>query len=172
MPDAFVAVHVNNLLGLLTLLVLWIVLFKCTHILMLLLRREPLIGWAIGPLGITLMCLHEPSMFFIWLDVFFPALVSGGVLYFGLFSAYSPVTLPHAPVIQILVIVCGVLISSTGDLLAAFRDLRHPLWGEARILRSMQNLRATWARIHFTPFGYSYLHDHFGSNPTDLLQAL
>ena len=172
MPDMFAGVHVNNVLGLLTLLVLWIVLFKCAHMLMLLLRRAPLIGWAIGPLGITLMCLHEPSTLFIWLDVVCPALVSGGILYLGLFTYLSPVVLPHHPVVQVLIIGCGVLITSTGDLINALHDLRHPLWGEARILRNMQNLRATWARIHFTPFGYSYVHDHFGSNPTDLLQAL
>jgi len=46
------------------------------------------------------------------------------------------------------------------------------LWGEARILRTIQNLRATWARIYFTPFGYSYVRDRFGANPTELLQAL
>jgi hypothetical protein len=131
-----------------------------------------LIGWSVGPLGVSTLYLSEPSPVFILFNVLFPALVSACVLYIGLFTALpSPIILPHRPLVEILVIVCGVLITSTGDFLDALRDLRYPLWGEARILRSIQLLRASWATIHFTSFGLSYLRDHFGSNPTDLLQA-
>ncbi len=73
--------------------------------------------------------------------------------------------------IEILVVAAGVLLTSTGDFLDALRDLRHPLWGEARILRTLQFMRASCANIHFTAFGLSYLRDHFDSNPTDILQA-
>jgi hypothetical protein len=137
-----------------------------------LLMRRPLIGWSIGPFGMTLMCLHEPSLLYIWLDVLCPAFVSGGVLYLGLFTSLSPLALPRGPLVQILVIMCGVLFTSTTDFFNALRDMRHPLWGEARVLRNIQNLRATWARIYFTSFGYSYVRDRFGANPTELLQAL
>jgi hypothetical protein len=138
----------------------------------MLLRHGPLIGWAIGPFGVTVMFLHEPSIWYIWLNVFCPALVSGSIVYGGLFTSFSPVTLSHHPLFEVVTVICGVLVTSTGDFINALRDLRHPLWGEARILRSIQFLRASWAKIHFTPFGYSYLNDHFGSNPADLLQAL
>ncbi|MBV8695821.1 MAG: hypothetical protein JO125_09610 [Chloroflexi bacterium] len=172
MLGTLVGIHITNFLGLTMLLVLWIILFKFTHLLIMLLRHEPLIGWAIGPLGITIMSLHEPTAFYIWLDVLCPALVSAALLHLGLFTSLSPITLPHRPLIEIITIAIAVLLTSTGDVLNALRDLRYPLWGEARILRSIQTVRATWAKIHFTPFGYSYLNDHFGANPTDLLQAL
>jgi hypothetical protein len=172
MPGIVNGIHITNIWGLCILFVLWIVLFRCTHLLVMLIRREPLIGWAIGPLGVTLMVLHEPSTLRIWMDVLGPAVVSGGVLYVGLFTSLSPIVFPQHPFIQVLVITSGVLITSTGDFINALRDLRHPLWGEARILRSIQLLRATWAKIHFTPFGHSYLSDHFKTTPTDLLQAL
>jgi uncharacterized membrane protein YdcZ (DUF606 family) len=172
MPEALTHVRVTNVPGLLILLVLWIVFFQCTHLLVMLLRREPLIGWAVGPLGVSIVFLHEPSTVFIWLEVVCPALVSGGTLYFGLFTRLSPVMLPSHPLVEILIIAVGVLLTSTKDIMGALRDLRHPLWGEARLLRKIQTLRASWARIHFTPFGYSYLYDHFRSSPTDLLQAL
>ncbi len=165
-------VHILNAVGLVVLLVLWIVLFKCTHVLMTLLRNDPLIGWAVGPLGVTIMSLHEPSLLYIWLDVLCPALVSGSILYVGLFTSLSPVELSHHPLVQIVVVTCGVLLTSAADIVNAFRDLRHPLWGEARILRNIQLLRATWTKVHFTPFGNSYLTDHFGFNPSDLLQVL
>ena len=50
MPDMQAGVHITNVLGLVVLLVLWVLLFKSTHLLVTLARHEPLIGWAIGPL--------------------------------------------------------------------------------------------------------------------------
>jgi len=91
---------------------------------------------------------------FILFNALFPAVVSAFVLYLGLFTALpSPLALPSNPLVEILVITIGVLITSSVDFLDALRDLRYPLWGEARILRSIQLLRASWASIHFTPFG-------------------
>lgn len=172
MRASMTGIHVTNVLGLIGFLIVWIVLFECAKMLVMLLRNDPLIGWAIGPLGISGLFLSEPPAAFILFSALFPALISGCVLYFGLFSTFpSPIEIPHRPLIESLVIAVGVLISSTGDFLDALRDLRHPLWGEARILRSLQLLRASWATIHFTSFGLSYLRDHFDSNPTDLLQA-
>lgn len=171
MPDKFGSVQVHSFLGLFLFVLLWIVLCECTHVLVMALRHEPLLGWAISPFGVTFMFLHEPSVLSIWLNVLCPALVSGGVLYAGLFTTLSPVTLPHYPLWDIVIMLCGMLITSTADLFHALRDLRYPLWGEARVLRTIQNLRVTWARIHFTSFGHTYLLDHFGSNLSDLLRA-
>jgi len=172
MSGILTSIHITNLLGLVLFLMLWIVLFECAHVLVMVLRNEPLIGWAVGPLGVTIMSLHEPSALYILLNVLFPAIVSGSVLYVGFFTSLAPIVVPHHPLIIALVIASGILITTTGDAVSALRDLRYPLWGEARILRSIQSLRASWATIHFTPFGHSYLRDHFNSNPTDLLQAL
>ncbi len=172
MADFIASLHIFNPVGLILLLVLWIVLFRCAHILLPLLRHDPLIGWAVGPLGVSVMSLREPSLLSIWLDVLFPACVSGGILYLGLFTDIAPLSISHAPLVQILTIVCGVLLTSTLDIVNAFRDVRHPLWGEARILRTILLLRATWTKVHFTPFGHMYLNDHFGFSPADLLQVL
>ncbi len=166
------SLHGINIPGLVLLLVLWILLFKGVRLLVMLLRHDPLVGWAIGPLGITIMFVHEPSILFIWLILLCPAIASGSVLYVGLFTSLSPVALSHNLVVQVVVVGSGVFLSIMGDIFNAFQDLRHPLWGEARILRSIQWLRVTWAKVHFTPFGYSYLNDHFGSSPTDLWHAL
>lgn len=171
MQGILTSVHLTNLFGLGVLLIVWLALFVGTHVIVTLVRQEPLVGWAFGPLGVTVLFLREPSLWYIWLDVICPALVSGGVLYIGLFTSIAPITLPHYPLVEIVVIACGVCLTSIRDVANALRDVRYPLWGEARILRSMQLLRASWTKIHFTPFGYNYLSDHFGTNPTDLLQA-
>ncbi len=170
MPGIFASIRVHNLLGLGLFLLVWIILCEGTHVVVILLRHEPLLGWAVGPLGITIMYLYEPSALYVWLNVLCPALISGSVLYIGLFTSLSPVTLPHQPFFEVCLIFCGLLLSSTADLVRALRDLRYPLWGEARLLHTIQKLRASWASIHFTAFGYSYVRDHFGANPTELLQ--
>jgi hypothetical protein len=170
MPIALI--HITNLLGLAGLLIIWIILFEGAHVLVTLLRHGPLIGWAVSPWGVTVMFLHEPSTLYIWLNVLFPALVSGIVLYVGLFTSLAPITIPHQPLIEIAVITVGILLTSTVDFINALRDVRYPLWGEARILRNIQLLRASWATIHFTPFGLSYLRDRFGSSPSELLQVM
>jgi hypothetical protein len=168
-----VHVHVNSILGLIGFIVLWLALVECTKVLIALLKNEPIIGWAIGPFGITPLILSEPTTFFILFNAFFPAVISGCIVFFGLFSALpSALALPHRPLIEIPVIAVGVLFTSAGNIFNALCDLRHPLWGEARILRNIQYLRASYASIHFTSFGISYLRQQFGSNPTDLLQAL
>ncbi len=172
MPGTETRIHVTSIPGLVGYFVLWIVLVESARMLVTVLRNEPLIGWAVGPLGVSTLALSEPSLVFMVFNTFLPAIVSGLVLYIGFFTALpSPIVLPHTPLVETLVIVGGVLLTSTGDLLDALRDLRYPLWGEARILRSIQFLHASWATIHFTSFGLSYLREHFGSSPAELLQT-
>ncbi len=172
MPVATTSTHVLIILRALGLLLLWFLLFEVAHLLVGLLRHGPLIGWGIGPFGVTVVSLREPPVFFIWLNVFFPALVSGLVLYIGLFTPLALLRLSSTPLIEVVVILCGVLLASTFDFLAAVRDVRFPLWGEARILWTLQTLQASWSSIHFTSFGLSYLRDHFHSTPTDLLRVM
>lgn len=171
MPDIIASVYVTSIPRLVAYVLIWLILVECARILVRVYRNDPLLGWAVGPLGVSPLYLSEPSPVFILFNALFPALVSAFVLYLALFSAIpSPLSLPHNPLFEILVIIIGVLITSTLDFLDALRDLRYPLWGEARILRNIQLLRASWASIHFTPLGLSYLREHFGSNPTELLQ--
>lgn len=172
MHNIMSGIHVINPFGLVALLALWIVLFEGSHLLLSLLRNEPLIGWAVSPLGFTPLYVREPSIFYILLNVLFPALTSGFVLYIGLFTSITPISIPHEPFSGIFIILLGILITSAVDVINALRDLLYPLWGEARILRNIQMLRSSWASIHFTPFGSSYLREQFGSNPTDLLSSL
>ena len=172
MPGTIASIYVTSIPGLVTYVLLWILLVECARLLVRVFQNDPLVGWAVGPLGVSTLYLSEPSPVIILFNALFPAVVSAFVLYLGLFTALpSPLALPSNPLVEILVIAVGVLLTSTGDFLDAMRDLRYPLWGEARILRSIQLLCASWATIHFTSFGLSYLHENFGSNPTDLLQS-
>jgi hypothetical protein len=172
MSNTLYTMHAANLVGLVIFFITWVVLFKSAHLLIRLLHRDPLIGWAIGPLGFSILFLRKPSVLYLWLDTLIPALVSGFVVYIGLFTTFASVKVLHSIWVEGLTVVAGIALSSTSDLLNTVRDLRYPLWGEARLLRCIQGLRASWAQIHFTTFGSSYLNDHFGASPAELLQAL
>jgi hypothetical protein len=172
MPVIHSSIQVNNIPGLIAFLVVWPGLVVCSRLLISSLRSDPLICWAIGPLGLSTLYLSELSTPFIVLSAILPAVVSGLILYYGLFSTLpTPLTLPHSLLVEAPVVAVGVVLTSAFDLLNALRDIRHPLWGEARVLRTIQFLRASWAFIHFTPFGITFLRDHFDSSPTDLLKA-
>ncbi len=171
MPGILASIQIRSVPGLIAFLLLWALLFEVSHLLVALLRKDRLIGWAIGPLGITTVFVREPSRLSIVLETLIPALVSAVTLYIGCFTTLGPISFPRSLVLKVVVLVTGVLISSTGDVVNALCDLLYPLWGEARVLRSIQLMRSRWATIHFTPFGRSYLHDHFHATPTDLLKA-
>lgn len=172
MRNVLANIHLYTVLEFLLLVSLWVVLCECAHVGVRLLRREPLIGWAVGPLGVTVMFLHEPSLLYVCLDVLCPAIVSGSFLYIALYTGISSVIFPQGSPVPVLIVCCSVVIVSMATFIRVWQDARYPLWGEARVLRTIQRLRSNWNSIHFTPFGCSYLLDHFGSNPTDLLQAL
>jgi len=172
MPNVMASIHIYTFLEFFLLVILWLVLCECAHVGIRLLRREPLIGWAVGPLGVKIMFLHEPSLLYICLDVLCPAIISASFLYIGFYTPVSPVVFPQDSPVPVLIICGAVVAVCVATFMRVWQDARYPLWGEARVLRTIQKLRGSWASIHFTPFGYSYLLDHFGSNPTDLLQAL
>jgi hypothetical protein len=171
MPGILDGIRIHSVPGLIAFLLLWLLLFEGSHLLVALLRRDRLIGWAIGPLGITTMFLREPSRLSIILETLIPAAISGVMLYIGCFTPLGPLSLPHHLFVVVTVLLVGILITSSGDIINALCDLCYPLWGEARLLRSIQLLRSSWATIHFTPFGRSYVRDHFHATPTDLLKA-
>jgi hypothetical protein len=172
MQNVIASIHLYSVLGFFLLVILWLVTCECAHIGVRLLRREPLIGWAVGPLGVTVMFLHEPSLVYVCLDLLFPAIISGSFLYIVFYTDISPVIFPQDSPLPIVIICCTVVAMSVATFMRIWQDARYPLWGEARVLRTIQKLRGSWASIHFTTFGYSYVVDHFGSNPTDLLQNL
>src|SRR5258707_7465080 len=97
-------IHITNLLGLIGFLVLWLGLVECTKLLLKAFRNEPLIGWAIGPFGISTLFLSTPSARFILFSTSFQTLISGVILYFGLFSGLpSPLLLPHSLPVMLIV---------------------------------------------------------------------
>ncbi len=82
MPDTVTRIHIASIPGLVGYVILWIILCESARMLATVLRNDPLIGWAVGPLGISTLFLSEPSVVFILFNALFPAAISASVLYF------------------------------------------------------------------------------------------
>jgi hypothetical protein len=56
-------------------------------------------------------------------------------------------------------------------ILGLLRERRFPLWGEARVLATIQRTRATGALIFFTTLGKTFLRERFGATPGEFLRT-
>src|SRR5215471_8298379 len=125
MPGTLASITVKSVPLLVAYVFIWIFLVACARVLVRVYRHDPLVGWAVGPLGVSTLYVSEPSPIFILFNALFPAVVSAVVLYFEFFSILpSPLVLPKNLLFEILFITIGVLITSTLDFLDALRDLR------------------------------------------------
>jgi len=159
----------------LTLLILgWIVAYEATYLLASALRADPLVGWSISPLGISTIFLGEPSRPYRLLQLLLPATVAAMVMYIGLFqTSPAPVSgLPHTVAAETTIALLSGLVISGGNIRRIVRDVRYPLWGEARMLHTVQLVRSLRGKVYFTTFGRIYLREEFGATPQDFLQAL
>ena len=85
MPGTIASLYVTSIPRLVAYVLIWIILVECARILVRVYRNDPLVGWAVGPLGVSTLYLSEPSPVFILFNALFPAVVSAFVLYLGLF---------------------------------------------------------------------------------------
>jgi hypothetical protein len=157
-----------------TVILLWILAYALTYLLVSSLRADPLIGWSIGPFGISTIFLREPSWPYRLLQLFLPAIVAALVMDLGLFHLTPPPipSLPHTPAAEVPIAVLSGLAVSSGSIRRIVRDLRYPLWGEARMLHTLHHVRSLGGKVFFTAFGRIYVREAFGTTPQDFLQAL
>ena len=155
-------------------LALWIGLHETTYLLLGMLGRRTLLCWSIGPLGITTTYLREPSRLFLLMQLLAPAALAALFLRFTLFQAMPPVILhlPRSPLDQLGIIALSLALTSGLRAAMLVRDWRFPIWGEARLLRSVAWGRATGAAIFFTAVGRAFLRERFQVTPREFLQIV
>lgn len=155
-------------------LVLWIGLHETTYLLLGMLGRRTLLCWSIGPLGITTTYLREPSRFFLLLQLLAPGALAALFLRFTLFQAMPPAILhlPESALAQLGVIALSLLLTSGIRAARLVYDWRFPIWGEARLLRSVAWSRAVGAAIIFTAVGRAFLRERFQVTPREFLQTV
>jgi hypothetical protein len=142
--------------------------------LMLLLPRRSLIGWSVGPLGIRAIALGKPARHVLVAQFLAPVLVLAGISYADLYidHPWALGGLDHRPAARALTTLAALVV---GVLLQALRfmgDLRFPIWGDARVLATVQRSRALGGVVLFTARGRAYLSERFGATPREFLLSV
>jgi len=153
---------------------LWLLLHEAVYVLLGMLRRRTLICWSIGPLGATTTYLREPRRGFLLMQLLVPAALAALFLHVILFEEMAPpiLHLPDGLLAQLLVVLISVIVTSGIRLLLLLRDWRYPLWGEARLLRSVAWCRGTGAVMYFTACGRAFVRERFQATPREFLQTV
>jgi hypothetical protein len=142
--------------------------------LVLLLPRRSLIGWSVGLLGIEAIALGKPSRRVLLAQFLAPVLVLAGVSYADLYLAHPWALggLDHRPITRAITTLAALV---AGGLLQALRfagELRFPIWGDARLLATVQRSRALGGVVLFTARGRAYLRERFGATPREFLLSV
>lgn len=154
-------------------LILWIMLHEAAYLLLGLMQRRLLICWSIGPLGIATTYVRDPGRGFLLAQLLIPAALAALFLHFLLFQQTPPVLhLPNGALAQLLAVLISLGLTSGIRAVLLARDWRYPIWGEARLLRSVSWCRATGAVIYFTAFGRAFLRERFQVTPREFLQTV
>jgi len=137
-------------------------------------RDSSLICWGVGPLGLTVVTLRKPASRQLALQFASAGLALASVADVSLFLTHpSPITgFGETIGAELTTIALIVAIATGARALANLRARRFPLWGEARVLASVQRSVATGAVLFFTPVGRAFLRERYGATPGEFIQTM
>jgi hypothetical protein len=137
-----------------------VVLHELTHIAIARAFGHPLVCVAVNPVGVGVVFEDAPSpLYWAW-QVGLPMLVTALASYVWLFGLFAIQPLPGTLAAQVGIVeqlpavaLVTALLTSGGDVLGLFFELRRPLHGEQRIRRDLRFLRRMPSVVHFTKYG-------------------
>ncbi len=161
-------------LYLMIVIVLWLAAYHVAYWMVAIVRDPSLICWSVGPFGVTVVSLGQPSRRQVVLQLTIAAVVLASLAYTSLYLI-TPQPIPglsHALTMQIIAVAIPVGVVTLARLIGIMRDHRSPLWGEARVLTGVQRSLATGAHIYFTPVGRAFLRERFDATPHEFLRMV
>src|SRR4051812_26788604 len=137
-----------------------VLLHELTHVLIARCHGHPTVCVAINPIGVAVVFEDSPRARYWLAQVILPAIVSWVICYgwlYVLFAWFAPtqmrfdldVILANLP----LIVTVLTLLTSGGDILSGFFEVRKPVWGEDRIHRDFAVLKKMPALVLFTAHG-------------------
>lgn len=153
MPPELVAWLVLGFLAL-------VALHELTHVLIAKAHGHPTVCVAINPIGVAVVFEDSPRARYWLAQVILPAIVSWVICYvwlYGLFTYPAPfqARINQAEVLTQLpwVVTLLTLLTSGGDIVSGFVEVRRPVHGHERIHRDFAVLRKLPALVLFTAHG-------------------
>jgi hypothetical protein len=161
-------------LYLITVIVLWLVAYHVAYWIVAIVRDPSLVCWSVGPFGIAIVSLRQPPRRQLVSQLAIAAAVLACLAYTSLYLITPPpiLGLSRTLTVQAIVVATPVVLVTVARLIGILRDLRSPLWGEARVLTGVQRSLATGARIYFTPVGRAFLRERFDATPHEFLRMV
>jgi hypothetical protein len=159
---------------LLFVLLVWLLVYHVAFWAVALIRNPSLVCWSLGPFGITIVALRQPSLPRLAAQLVTAAVALGCTDYASL-SLLMPapvVGLGRDTSFRALAIALPIVALSAIHIFGAVRARLHPLWGEARVMSGVQRSVATGAHVYFTPMGRAFLRERFGATPAEFLRMV
>ena len=153
---------------------LWIVVYHIAFWTVALIRDPSLVCWSLGPFGISVVSLRQPSLSRVGTQLAAAAVALGCTAYGSLYLLMPPpiAGLDRAASVRALAVALPIVALSAIHLVGVVRDRIHPLWGEARVMSGVQRSVATGARVYFTPTGRAFLRERFDATPAEFLRMV
>lgn len=132
-----------------------------------------LLAWCVNVLGISALYLRQPHAVMRLLQFLVPSVGAAAMASYLLRApnplpvtvvGYSDVTVLRWSIIGLLTL--GI---SLPRIWGGIREMRRPLWGEARLL---ERASRTGNLFFFTSAGRAYLRDRFGTSPEDFIRIV
>lgn len=138
-----------------------VLLHELTHVLIAKWHGHPMVCVAINPVGVAVVFEDSPKVRYWLLQVILPAVVSWVVCYgwlYVLFAWFAPTSIRFDldVIVSSLPVIVTVLtlLTSGGDILSGFVEVRKPVYGEDRIHRDFAVLKKMPALVLFTSHGH------------------
>ncbi len=155
-------------------IIIWWLIYNFVYWLTAVVRDRSLVAWSIGPLGVSVVALREPSFAQRLLQLTLAGCALAVLVYASVYVVHpQPILgLSHTATDEALTVLIPVVAFTLVRLVLIARDRRFPLWGEARVMAAVQRSRATGAVVFFTSTGRAYLRERFGATPHEFLRMV
>jgi hypothetical protein len=171
--EAFVGIQINAVY-LVPVVLAWLLVSHIVYWLVAVVRDESLVAWSVGLLGINVVALRRPPARLLAAQLGCAGLAVALAAYISLFVLDpGPITgLTRSLPVIVTTVLIPVVVLTFGRLVGILREVRLPLWGEARVLALARRSAITRALIFFTPAGRLFVHDRFNATPSEFVRML
>ncbi len=155
-------------------LLLWVAVYHVAFWSVAIARDPALICWSVGIFGLSVVSPRQPPARRLLLQLVAASLAIACTSYTSLYLLRpAPIAgLDGSTAARAAAALMPAAVLSLAHLIGVVRDLRQPLWGEARVLTGVQRSLASGARLYFTPAGRDYLRERFGATPDEFLNMV
>jgi hypothetical protein len=163
-----------QILPLLSLVLVWVISAQVALMLLAPLQRRSYVAWSLGLLGFVPITSSKPSAFVRFLVLILPLALSALAGYEALMLMRGlPIKgLSDTLATRLWIASVGAVVLDLPRLAGAIREVRFPLWGEARVLDRVARSVALGNAIHFTAAGRVYISERFGATPEEFLRIV